>query len=200
MDHYITGATIRRLREAAGLTQAELALRLCVSDKTISKWETAKGLPDISLIEPLANALKISVIELFSGECVTNANRSCNMKRSRLYVCPICGNVIHAAGGAVISCCGVTLPPLEAEEPDENHAIQVARTDGDYYVTLRHPMSKTHYISFIAFVTDSRFDMVKLYPEGSAEARFFSHGRGEIYCYCNQHGLMKLTLDPRKLK
>lgn len=200
MDHYITGATIKRLREAAGLTQAELALQLCVSDKTISKWETAKGLPDISLIEPLANALKISVIELLSGECVTNANRSCNMKRSKLYVCPICGNVIHTTGGAVTSCCGITLPALEAEAPDEQHALQVEYADSEYYVSMQHPMSKTHYISFIAYVTDGRFEVVKLYPEGSAEARFLSRGRGEIYWYCNQHGLMKMRVQPQRSK
>lgn len=200
MNHYITGATIKRLREAAGLTQAELARQLCLSDKTISKWETAKGLPDVTLLEPLANALRISVIELLSGECVTNANRSCNMKRSRLYVCPICGNVIHTAGGAVISCCGITLPALEAEEGDEQHAIRVDYADGEYHVTVQHPMSKTHYISFIAYVTDCRFEVAKLYPEGSAEARFFSRGRGDIYCYCNQHGLIKLSVDPRKMK
>ena len=56
MDTYVTGSTIRLLREAKGLTQAELAGKLAVSAKTISKWETAKGLPDISLLEPLAAA------------------------------------------------------------------------------------------------------------------------------------------------
>lgn len=155
-------------------------------------------MPDISLIEPLANALNISVIELLSGDYVTNANRSCNMKRSRLYVCPICGNVIHATGEAVISCCGITLPALEAEEPDEAHPIQVEYADSEYHVTIPHAMSKTHYISFIAYVTDGSFEMVKLYPEGSAEARFFSRGRGEIYFYCNQHGLMRLRVQPAR--
>ncbi|MBQ8554301.1 MAG: helix-turn-helix domain-containing protein [Clostridia bacterium] len=199
MNHYITGATIKRLREAAGMTQVELAAKLCVSDKTISKWETAKGLPDITLIEPLANALKISVIELLSGDCVTNANRSCNMKRSKFYLCPICGNVIHTTGETVISCCGITLPALEAEEPDEHHALQVEYADGEYHVTVQHGMSKAHYISFIAYVTDASVEMVKLYPEGSAEARFFSRGRGDVYCCCNQHGLMRVRVQPGRI-
>ena len=60
MNTYVTGSTIRQLREAKGLTQAELAGTLSVSAKTISKWETAKGLPDISLLEPLAAALGVS--------------------------------------------------------------------------------------------------------------------------------------------
>ena len=81
MDNYITGATIKRLRETKGLTQDELAQKIFVSNKTISKWENGHGLPDISLLEPLAKALNISVIELFSGHEVRNQNRSFNMKK-----------------------------------------------------------------------------------------------------------------------
>ena len=54
MNTYVTSATIKHLREKQGLTQAELAEKIGVSSKTISKWETAKGLPDISLLQPLA--------------------------------------------------------------------------------------------------------------------------------------------------
>lgn len=200
MNNYITGATIRRLREKLGLTQVNLAHKLSVSDKTISKWETGKGLPDISMIEPLANALNISVIELLSGDYVSNANRSCNMKRSKVYVCPVCGNVIRSTGEAVISCCGITLPALEAEEADEHHPIQVDYIDGEYHVVVKHDMSKRHYISFIAYVTDASFEMVKLYPEGNAEARFCMRGRGVVYFYCNQHGLMKVDVQPIRLR
>ena len=109
MDHYVTGTTIKRLREAKGMTQAELALRVGVSDKAVSKWETAKGLPDITLLEPLAGALEVSVMELMSGQTVLNRNVSCNMLRSKIYVCPVCGNPIHAAGEVAISCCGILL-------------------------------------------------------------------------------------------
>ena len=111
MDNYVTGTAIRTLREKQHLTQAQLAEQINVSDKTVSKWETGRGFPDISLLEPLAAALRVSVPELLSGEQVINVNRAANMRRSRLYVCPVCGNVLHAAGSAMISCCGVTLPP-----------------------------------------------------------------------------------------
>ena len=114
MDNYVTGAAIRSLREIKGMTQEELAARIHVSAKAVSKWETGKGFPDVSLLEPLATALGLSVIELLSGCTVRNRNLSANMLRSRLYVCPVCGNIIRAAGEAVISCCGITLPPLEA--------------------------------------------------------------------------------------
>ena len=133
MQNYVTGGTIRALREARHMTQAQLAGLLCVSDKTISKWETSKGLPDITLLEPLAKALGISVPELLSGEQIVNTNRAGNILRSSLYVCPVCGNVICAAGAALISCCGVALPPLEAEEPDEGHRLIRESFDGEHF-------------------------------------------------------------------
>lgn len=191
MDHYITGAAIKRLREAKHLTQAQLADKLCVSDKAVSKWETGKGFPDISLLEPLANVLQVSLPELLSGEQVINTNRAANLLRSSLYVCPICGNVLHGTGTAVISCCGLTLPPLEAEEPDAAHAAQYEVIEHEHYVTVDHPMTKDHYISFLACVTGDRFNFVKLYPEGNAQARFFIRGHGMLYWYCNHHGLFR---------
>ena len=101
MNTFVTGTTIKQLREKRNMTQAELAERIRVSSKTISKWETAKGLPDISLLQPLAQALGISVIELMNGEHIMNKNVSANMLRSKFYVCPLCGNAIHALGNAV---------------------------------------------------------------------------------------------------
>ena len=88
MDKYVTGAVIRRLREHKKMTQDELANKLHVSSKAVSKWETGQGLPDISLLEPLAKALHISVIELFSGEDIQNRNRAASMLREQFYVCP----------------------------------------------------------------------------------------------------------------
>ncbi len=189
MDHYITGTTIKALRERQHLTQSQLAEMLCISDKAVSKWETGRGLPDLSLIEPLAGALRVSVAELFQGALITNQNRSANLLRAKIYVCPICGNVLYAAGETVISCCGVSLPPLEAEQEEEAHRLNVELLEHEYYVTLEHSMTKTHFISFVAYVTGSRFEYVKLYPEGSAEARFFRRGHGILYWYCNRHGL-----------
>ena len=194
MDTYVTGSTIRLLREAKGLTQAELAGKLAVSAKTISKWETAKGLPDISLLEPLAAALGVSVLELMQGEPVVNRNRAANLLRSKLYVCPICGNVLHATGQAVVSCCGITLPPLDiadADPADEHHQLTVERVEDEVFVTLHHPMEKDHFISFIAYLTGDKLQLVKLYPEGESSCRFPLRGAGVLYFYCNRHGLMK---------
>ena len=191
MNTYITAATVRDLREKRGLTQAQLAEMLHISDKTVSKWETGKGLPDISLVEPLAQALGVSVIELMQGERVQNRNISGNMLRCRFYVCPICGNVIHTLGEALISCCGVTLPPLSAEDCDSEHIISMESVEDEQFVTLEHPMTKEHYISFVAYVTADRCQIVKLYPEGEAQLRLPVRRFGTLYAYCNRHGLYR---------
>ena len=191
MNTYVTGNTIKSLRESRNLTQSELADKIGVSSKTVSKWETAKGLPDISLLQPLAQALGISVIELMNGEHIINQNISANLLRCKFYVCPICGNVIHCTGNTVISCCGITLPPLEAEDGDEDHTISIEHVEDEHFITVHHPMTKQHFISFLAFVTSDRIQMVKFYPEGNAETRLQLRGRGYLYYYCNRHGLFK---------
>ena len=191
MNQYITGAVIRRMREAKGLTQEALAERLYVSGKAVSKWETGQGFPDISLIEPLARALGISVIELLSGQDIRNRNRAFDMAKIRYYVCPVCGNVIQATGEAVISCCGIPLPPLGAEPADEAHSIGVEIVEDEYYVTVDHPMEKDHYLSFIAAVSDHGVQFQKLYPEGGAEARFRIDRVAAFYVCCNRHGLFR---------
>ena len=191
MDTYITGAAIQQIRQKQNMTQAELAQQIGVSSKTISKWETGKGLPDISLLQPLAQALGLSVMELLEGRQVVNKNTSANMLRTKFFVCPLCGNVIHAMGDAVISCCGITLPALEAEEPEPAHDVHLERVEDEYFMTIDHPMTKQHYISFVAFVTSDRLQMVKLYPEGNAETRLQLRGRGYLYYYCNHHGLFR---------
>lgn len=192
MNQYVTGAVIKELREKNNVTQLQLAEKLGVSDKTISKWETGKGYPDITLLEPIADALSVSVAELISGNTVYNSNVSANMLRSKFYVCPVCGNVIHGIGEAVVHCHGVLLQPEEAEETDEDHKIFIERVEDEYYVQIEHEMTKNHYISFIAAVSSDRMQMVKLYPEGDAQARFKINGVKKIYFYCNRSGLFSI--------
>lgn len=202
MNQYVTGAVIKRLREEKNMTQLLLAERLSVSAKTVSKWETAKGYPDITLLESIANALSVSISELLSGNTVTNSNVSANMLRSHFYVCPVCGNIIHSMGETVIQCHGLQLQPEEAEETDENHKIFTEQVEDEYYVQVEHDMSKQHYISFIAAVSVDKMQMVKLYLQGNAEARFKMNGVKKIYFYCNRSGLFSLDLvkgiDDRK--
>ena len=165
MEQYVTGSVIRALREKKGLTQRQLAERLLVSDKAVSKWETGKGLPDISLLEPLAAQLGVSVAELLRGEWVENRNRGGSVPRASFYVCPVCGN-------------------------DEAHALNQQWLDGELYVTLAHPMEKNHFVSFAALVSFDRVQLVKLYPEQEPAVRFAGVRPGDrILVCCNRHGL-----------
>ncbi len=196
MNQYVTGAVIKELREKNKMTQLQLAEKLGVSDKTISKWENGKGYPDITLLEPIAEAFRISVTELISGNAIHNENVSANMLRSKFYVCPICGNVIHSMGEADIHCHGVSLSPCEVEPTDENHKIFIERVEDEYYVRIDHSMTKEHYISFMAAASSGDMQVVKLYPEGNAEARFKIRGVKRIFFYCNRDGLF--SIDPVK--
>lgn len=198
MAGYLTAETIKTLREQRGLTQRELADAIGVTDKAVSKWESGRGLPDVSLVEPLAASLGVSVAELLTGDVRKNANRAANLMRSKFYVCPVCGNVIHALGEGSFSCCGVHLAPCEAEEPDEAHSIAVERIDDEWYVTLDHPMAKDHYISFIAYVNTGGITLVKLYPEQEASARIRMGMSGAIFAYCNRHGLFRVRTPRRE--
>ena len=195
MNQYVTGAVIKELREKKGLTQAELAEKLFVSDKTVSKWEMGKGYPDITLLEPIAQALQVSVTELLSGKAVSNANVSANILRSKFYVCPVCGNVLHSMGEAAISCHGVMLTPAQAEETDEHHMIFIEGVEDEYFVRIDHEMTKQHNISFIAALRPDGMEMVKLYPEGDAQARVKMRAVKQILFYCNRDGLFSARVN-----
>jgi DNA-binding XRE family transcriptional regulator/desulfoferrodoxin (superoxide reductase-like protein) len=193
MNQYVTGTVIKELREKNKMTQFQLAEKLGVSDKTVSKWETGKGYPDITLLEPIAKVFRISVTELISGSTIHNANVSANMMRSKFYVCPVCGNVIHTMGEAAIHCHGILLTPLEAEPTDERHMIFIERVEDEYYVRIDHSMTKEHYISFVAAASSDDMQMVKLYPEGNAEVRFKLRRVRRIFFYCNRDGLFSIN-------
>ena len=90
---------------------------------------------------------------------------------------------------------GITLLPLEAEPADESHSINIETVEDEYYVTIAHEMSKTHYISFIAAARIDGFEIKKLYPESNAEARFKISGTKNFYYYCNHHGLFKAAFE-----
>ena len=179
MNQYVTGTVIRELREKNKMTQLQLAEKLGVSDKTISKWETGKGYPDITLLEPIAKAFRISVTELISGNTIRNANVSANMLRSKFYVCPVCGNTIHSMGEAAIHCHGLLLTPLIAEAADERHKIFIDRVEDEYYVKID---------------SSDAIQMVKLYPEGASEVRFKIRGVRKILFYCNRDGLYSIDV------
>ena len=195
IDNYITGSVIKSLREKKGLTQEALAEKIFVSAKAVSKWETGRGFPDISLLERLSSALDISVIELLSGNCIENSNRTAKMTKSKIYVCPICANAIFATGETLISCHGIALPAQEAEEADSAHKATIEEVEDEYFLHIEHEMTKEHYISFAAAISDNAVQFVKFYPEQEAECRFKRNRVKRIIYYCNQHGLF--SLEPK---
>ena len=85
----------------------------------------------------------------------------------------------------------MTLPALEAEEADDDHAITIEQVEDEHFITIHHPMAKEHYISFVSFVATDRIQLVKLYPEGNPQTRLQLRGMGSLYYYCNQHGLFR---------
>lgn len=187
---YINGKTIKELREGKKLTQKQLGEIISVSDKTISKWETEKGLPDITLLEPLSKALGVSVAELLSGESITNKNRGGNIRKIKFYVCPVCGNIIAAMGEGSFFCCGINLPALSSEKAEEG-SFEIERPENDIFIHFNHSMTKEHYISFVALITYDGIQIKKLYPEQSPEVRFPFAGKGKIVFFCNRDGLFE---------
>lgn len=195
MDKYVTGETIKYLREKRNMTQSELANKLFVSDKAVSKWETGKGYPDITLLQPIADIFSVSITELLSGGLIENTNKTGNMLKSNFYVCPICGNVIHSMGELSVYCHGIRLLALEPELNADNHNIFIEQVEDDYYIRIDHEMTKQHYISFIAAVSIDGVQIKKLYPEGPSETRFSKSALKKIYYYCNRDGLQIVNFN-----
>ena len=82
----------------------------------------------------------------------------------------------------------------EPEVPDGEHRIEVSRVEDEYLVTADHPMTKDHYLSFLAAVSDDGVQLKKLYPEGAPLARFRIEGVRRVYGYCNRHGLFEVKV------
>lgn len=193
MNPVKTGDLICRLRKQHQWTQRELADRLGVSDKAISKWERGLGCPDVASLNAVAAVLGVNVSELFTGEAIPSNNRAGNLRRTNFYVCPVCGNVVASTGTLFLSCCGWQLTPLAAKDAaDELHTPVAEPVEDEVYITLPHPMTKAHFITFIACVTSDKLQLTKLYPEQEAAVRFKRSGRGELYFCCSRDGLFRL--------
>ena len=189
MDPIKTGAVIRSQRQNKGMTQLELAEKLCVSDKTVSKWERGAGAPDISLLPALARTLDVDVKALLYGDLQERGSSSGNLKKLNFYVCPDCGNLLFSTEQADAVCCGRKLSPLPVRAAAPEERLRVELSDGEWYVTSGHEMGREHYVSFIAFLSNDMLMLKKLYPEWSLEARFPFFAHGTLLWYCTRHGL-----------
>ena len=189
MDQMKTGRLIRALRQAQGMTQRTLAECIGVSDKAVSKWERGCGAPDISILPQLSQALQVDLHALLRGALEENDMTNGNLNKLRIYVCPDCGNLLLATDEATVSCCGRALTPLQAQPEDEEHALSVAESDGEWYVTGGHEMRREHFVSFVALRTGDTLLVRRLYPEWGLETRLPMGLHGTLLWYCTQHGL-----------
>ena len=112
MDLSKTGKLISDLRKEKGLTQKDLSENLGVCPKTVSKWETGHGFPDVSLISKLSKVFQVDISKI--------KPEGGNVKRTKFYVCEKCGNILSGIGDAVITCCGRTLYPLNPGKQMKN--------------------------------------------------------------------------------
>ena len=189
MDQEKVGGIIKTLRKDRGMTQLELALCLNVTDRAVSKWERGLGCPDISLLTRLSEIFSVDIGSIIDGDMEENDKRSGNMKKTKFYVCPICGNIITASENTNVSCCGRKLEGLE-EKKNVDEEIKIERVDGtELYISSSHPMTKDDYIFFFSYVTSDSLLLKKLYPEWSVEIRFPWLGHGKIMWYSEKEGL-----------
>ena len=189
------GKLILQLRTEKGLTQKQVADRLNISNKTVSKWECGLGCPDVSLWESLAEVLGADILKLLQGELKHNHPDNGKMKRIRFYVCPACGNILTSTGNASISCCGRRLQPLTPAADTEGHQLHIEEVEDEYYATVEHEMRREHYLLFAACVSDDRVWFNRLYPEQSPAFRFPNlRSKTNLYLYCTKHGLLKYSL------
>ena len=201
MDLSKNGKFLYNLRKSKGMTQKEVADKLGVLAKTVSKWETGHGFPDISLVMEIADVFGVSTDAVLSGDLSLNMEEVGNMKRTKFYVCPHCGGVLQGTGEFQIVCCGKQLEKLNAENADDEHAITVSEIENDYYITFNHEMTKQHFIGFVSYVAFDKVLTVRLYPEQDSSVRFPKLYGGKIYYYCNRHGLFEyISEKQRKIK
>ncbi|MDD6483298.1 MAG: SAM-dependent methyltransferase [Clostridiales bacterium] len=197
MDLTKSGRLLCELRKAKGMTQKQVADKLNICAKTVSKWETGRGFPDVSAVAELAKVLDVSADAILSGSLIRNMEEIGNMKKTKFYVCPQCGSIMQGVGECRALCCSKQLDPLKAVPADEEHSVTVNEVENDLYITFEHEMTKEHFIGFVAYVTFDRALMVRLYPEQDCAVRFPKMYGGRLYYYCSKHGLFECELKKK---
>ena len=192
------GKLLCDLRKAKGLTQKQVADKLGIVPKTVSKWETGNGFPDVSTVSALADILGVSEKTILSGDLEQNLESANNMKRTKFYVCPHCGSFLQGTGNGQVVCCGKQLEALTAVSADDEHTINISEIEDDFYIEFNHAMTKEHYISFVSYVRFDRVLTIKLYPEQDSAVRFPKMYGGKIYFYCSKHGLFEYQMKSRR--
>lgn len=184
------GSLIRSLRKASGMTQKQLAEKIGVVPKTVSKWETGHGFPDVGTVLSLAAALGVKEKTLLSGTLLQNAAEGGNVKKTKFCVCPQCGAISVNMGNVLCECCGKSLKPLKAASRAP-HKISISEIENDFYAEIDCEMTKEHYIDFAAYIATDRVLLMRLYPESDCAVRFPKMYGGRLVCHCNVCGLFE---------
>jgi superoxide reductase len=122
-------------------------------------------------------------------------------KKISFYRCNVCNSIVELVenGGHSLTCCGQSMELLkikESGEDQEYHLPKLRRQNGLLYINVgskMHPQSEAHHISFITFVTKQTVRRINLKSEGPATAIFTDKDHGDVYAYCNTHGLWKTS-------
>ena len=191
MDQKKIGLLLRQLRTQQKMTQRQLAEKMGLSDKTVSKWECGQGCPDLSVLPELADILGVSMKDLLTGQLPEQETGGGNMKNLKFYICPQCGNLITASGSPSLSCCGRMLEAASVQKTDKDHSLSIEEVDGEWFLSSSHPMEKGHSLMFAALVTAERVTLVRQWPEWDFQVRMPKRGHGVLYWYCTQHGLFR---------
>ena len=96
---------------------------------------------------------------------------------------------IKTASTFFVMCCDKKLMEEIAQKASDSDKLFVEEVESDWYITCKHSMIKDHYISFVAFATGSKLQIVKQYPEWDLQVRFQKREHGTLFWYCTNHGL-----------
>ena len=190
MNQIKIGKFIAECRKKNNLTQMQLAEKLNITDRAISKWENGKGYPDISLLPALSDSLGVAPGTLLLGELCANDVVGGNMKKTKYAVCPACGSITLTTGEAEITCCGRKLAALVPKKADVGEKLTVEPVENEWYITSAHAMTKEDYISFVAFQTGDRVQLIKQYPEWDLQVRIERRGHGMLLWHSAKEGLL----------
>lgn len=189
-----TGHLIKSLRLEKNLTQKELADKMNLSDKTISKWERGLGSPDISLLNELSYHLNTTVENILSGDIITNERKINNMRNSKFYYCPECNNIIVSVKESSIICCSKKIMPLVANKALDNNKLYVEKIENEWFISSNHPMKKDNYIAFVALADGEEIQITQLYPEWDMQLRISGQRHGILFWYSTTEGLFYQTI------